>query len=232
MDYSFTSAAVSDRAPTREHENDGALHLTIDTSVVTHPKHHGISIPRSTSTSNGEHELVGAIQNETSINKTLSHSLQRPDTHARIRAMSESERAFFDSGTGVRIPQKHATSLHTQLTPPFSNSPGFFDTHDPYSTSAHIFPADSPPSIGFPDTPRSNPSSVSPTRRNSKGLILSLPSSSHIPKSTPFLSPSDGITRSLSYSFGAHSQQQAFVDASSYEGIPESPAKNVTILCS
>src|SRR5271169_4272822 len=170
MDYSFASAAGI-HAPIRELENgavaDGVLHLKIDTSVVSHPKHHGIDIPRSTSTSNGEHELVGAMQNETSINKTLSHSLQHPDTHARIRAMSESERTLFDSGTGVRIPQKH-TNLHSQLTPPFSNSLGFFDTHDPYSTSAHIFPADSPPSIGFPDTPKSN---TSPTRRNSKGLI-------------------------------------------------------------
>src|SRR5438045_8165572 len=133
------------------------------------------------------------MPNETSINKTLPYSLQHPDTRPRNRAMSESERAFFDSGTGVRIPQKHAASLHTQLTPPFSNSPGFFDTHDPYSTSAHIFHADSPPSIGFPDTPKSNNSSLSPTRRNSKGLLLSLPSSNHIPKSTPLPSPSEGI---------------------------------------
>lgn len=224
MDDSFTGGTVKNHAK-GEQENakpDDPLHLKIDTSVVIHNNHHGFDIPRPTSNSIRGTE---AVQAETNIDKNLSHS--RPsDAHARLRAMSESERALFNSGTGVRIPQKHAVHLDMQLTPPPSNSPGFFDTHNPYSTSAHIFPADSPPK-GFPESPQSN---TNPTflRRNSKGLLLSLGSSNHKPASADIRSPFEGVARSFSYSYGVSPlSRQRFVDASSYDSVPESPAKLV-----
>lgn len=209
-----------------EAEGDGILHLTIDTSVVNH---HGIDcIPRPTSTSTDEHEFVGAMQTETNIDKTIPHSLPTTDFHTRTRAMSESERALFNSRTGVRIPQKHSMHLHTQLTPPLSHSPGFFDTHNPYSTSAHLFSSDSISNEQLPESPQLN---TFPGRRNSKGLILALSLSSSKPASTDFLSPVQGVARAFSYPYGASPlpRHHAFVDASSYDGVPESPAKHVDL---
>jgi hypothetical protein len=208
---------------------DGILHLKIDTSVVNH---HGIDcIPRPSSTSTDEHEFVGAMETETNIDKNIPHSLPTTDYHTRVRAMSESERALFNSRTGVRIPQKHSMHLHTQLTPPLSHSPGFFDTHNPYSTSAHMFSSGSISNEQLPESPQLN---TFPGRRNSKGLLLALGLSSPKPAPTDFLSPVQGVPRSFSYAYGASplSRRHAFVDASSYEGVPESPAKLVDLLFS
>src|SRR5271154_2551931 len=123
MDELYNGGTVKSRSKGQrggEAEVDGILHLTIDTSVVNH---HGIDcIPRPTSTSTDEHEFVGGVETETNIDKTIPHALPTTDLHPRIRAMSESERALFNSRTGVRIPQKHSANLHTQLTPPLSNS--------------------------------------------------------------------------------------------------------------
>jgi len=194
------------------HDNETPLHLTIDTAVG----------------SNNQREirppLLPSIAETEATVHHRDHSLDQnhllSDIHPRMRAMSDSERALFSSGTGVRIPQKHPSPLYPQLTPPLSYSPGAFDTHNPYSTSAHLYSADSPPS-GLPDTPQSTVGSSLLPNRSSKTLHSSI----HHPRQTS--NQTDGVARSLSYSYGTHSRQSTFVDASSYDSVPDSPAKMV-----
>jgi len=197
---------------TNGHQNETPLHLTIDTTSQRE-----IRPPRLASIAETK-----AAAHHKDDNFDENHLLS--DKHMRMRAMSESERALFSSGTGVRIPQKHSSPLYTQLTPPLSYSPGAFDTHNPYSTSAHMFPADSPPS-DLPDTPESTAGFSLPPKRSAKTPRSSL-GSLHHPKQTS--THPDGVARSQSYSFGGHSRQTTFVDASSYDSVPDSPAKMVS----
>ena len=200
-------------------EKETPLHLTIDTTTSqreTRP-------PLLASIAETEAAAAAAAAHYTDDDFDQNHLLS--DKHPRMRAMSDSERALFSSGTGVRIPQKHSSPspLYTQLTPPLSYSPANFDIHNPYSTSAHMFPADSPPN-GLPDTPQSAAGSSLLPKRSSKTLRSSL-TSAHHPRQTS--THTDGVARSQSYSFGGHSRQTTFVDASSYDTVPDSPAKNV-----
>src|SRR5271170_4951038 len=112
-------------------ETDGVLHLTIDTSVTGHNLHNVIIPPRTTSTNTREGVPEGGMETGGILHKTLPPHSANNDSHARMRAMSESERELFTTATGVRIPQTHSTHLHTQLTPPMSYSPGPFDIHNP-----------------------------------------------------------------------------------------------------
>jgi hypothetical protein len=201
--------------PTRGHcENEPQPHLTINTTVVGSNNQRETRPPPLESIAETE-AAVHERDNSFDQNHLLS------DKHPRMRAMSDSERALFSAGTGVRIPQKHPLPLYTQLTPPLSYSPGAFDTHNPYSTSAHLYPAESPQS-GLPDTPQSMVGSSLLPKRSSKTLH----SSTHHPRQTS--AQTDGVARSLSYSFGTHSGQNTFVDASSYDSVPDSPAKMVS----
>ena len=223
MDELFTQGITNDhgKGKTEESETDGAPHLKIDTSVVSHNYHDEKGIPPPTETNIPNNYPLEAMQNKIRTDKNTTHSV-RPDVHPRMRAMSESKHAFFNSTNGVRIPVKNPMHPSSQLTPPRSNSPGFFDTHNGYSTSAHL--VESPP--------ENNSFSYPARRRNSKGLILSsLGSNDQKPLSMDFLLPTEGATRSLSYTYGAgaHSRQQTFVDASSYESVPDSPAKYVRL---
>ena len=223
MDELFSHGISNDheKGRTDKSETDGAPHLKIDTSVVSHNYHHEKGIPPPTATNIPNNSLLEAMQNKVRTTKNTTHSFH-PHVHPRMRAMSESERLLFNSANGIRIPVKHPMRPFTQLTPPLSNSPGFFDTHNPYSTSAHI--VDSPPEntdFSYPER-----------RRNSKGLVLSsLDSNGQKSRSSEFLSPTEGVVRSqsCSYGAGAHSRQHTFVDASSYECVPDSPAKHVTL---
>jgi hypothetical protein len=200
-------------------EKETPLHLTIDTTTSQRE----MRPPLLASIAETEAAAAAAAAHYTDDDFDQNHILS--DKHPRMRAMSDSERAFFSSGTGVRIPPKHSSPspLYTQLTPPLSYSPGIFDIHNPYSTSAHMFPADSPPN-GLPDTPQSTAGSSLLPKRSSKTLRSSL-SSIHDPRQTS--THTDGVARSQSYSFGGHSRQTTFVDASSYDTVPDSPAKMV-----
>ena len=222
MDELFNHGISNDhgKGKTDESETDGAPHLKIDTSVVSHNYHYEKGIPPPTATNIPHNHPPEAMQNKVRTDKNSTHPFH-PEVHPRMRAMSESERALFNSATGIRIPVKHPLHPSTQLTPR-SNPPGFFDAHYPYSTSAYLV-----------ESPPENKSFTYPARRrNSKGLVLSLPGSNdQKPPSTDFRSPTEGVARSQSYSYGAgaHSRQQTFVDASSYECVPDSPAKYVRL---
>jgi len=225
-------------------ETDGALHhLTIDTSVVnSNARNLASDIPRLAAFPPTDHDhTVEAEADEGML--TIKYSKDHSDRNPRVRAMSDSERALYNRETGVRIPaQRHIGPVYPQLTPPLSESPGSFDAHHPYSTSAHLYSTGSPPNESLPDSPQSSGGAFVPGRRNSKGLQISLQHNEQdklthaqtLPIPPFHRSPHD-VGRSASYSYGAtlhdhyHHRTPTYVDASSYEDIPNSPAKLVTL---
>jgi hypothetical protein len=196
-------------------------HLSIDTSDTSVRRQHPVAT-QSPSLMAVSHE--DDVPLELADGDTLSNTLRsfsRSQASHRLRAMSESETVR--SHNGVRIPQKitgFPSLVNTQLTPPLSYS---LDPRNPYSTSAHIFPTPLP-ARPLPDSPQS---SISESRRIPKLLRSSLGSATFRPESARARSAAEGVSRSLSYSYGTHSRQQTFVDASSYESVPDSPAKLV-----
>jgi len=231
-----------ERAPGAAVETDGALHhLTIDTSVVnSNAIDHASDIPRLVPQKEHDHTAEAeADEDMLTIKYPKNHSARNP----RIRAMSDSERALYNKETGMRIPvQKHIGPVYRQLTPPLSESPSSFDPHNPYSTSAHLSSTGSLPNESLPDSPQSSNGAFVPGRRNSRGLQISVKNNdpnkfTHaqtLPIPQFHRSPNE-VGRSASYSYGAtlhdrhHQRTPTFVDASSYEDIPNSPAKLVTI---
>jgi hypothetical protein len=236
-----------DRADSAASATDSAMHLTIDTSIVSPRKGHvQNSIPRVVASPSGDegraHEAV-EDENMLSIKYSSNGHLDR---NPRLRAMSDSERALYSSHTGMRIPGRHQGHVYSQLTPPLSESSDSFDAHNPYSTSAHLYSTGSPPREQLPDSPQSSAGTFVHGRRNSRGLQLSLqhreedrvtqakiiPDNLHRASSF-YQSPSE-VGRSASYAFGTsnipnhhHHRTHTFVDASSYEDVPDSPAKLV-----
>jgi hypothetical protein len=215
----------TDKGDKETSENEGSIHLTIDTSVVNRSSYRSVRTPLLTSANYDHSDTLTAITESDDNGKTIAASYY--DLPSRMRAMSESERSLFNSGTGIRIPQKPATHLYSLLTPPPSYSPASIDSDNPYSTSAHLYPADSAPDI-FPDSPQSL---ASRRGRGPSQLRSSLYPMHRAPRSAHSRSPTDGsgvgVARSASYSFGGHSQQPTYVDASSYDSVPDSPAKQV-----
>jgi hypothetical protein len=143
---------------------------------------------------------------------------------SRIRAMSESEQSQFSSGTGIRINQKPTVYPHPQLTPPPSYSPTNLPQqpghpHYVYATSAHLYtPAEIEPS--FPALP-----TITESNRLHKSMYGSLGSRNHQTKHPDPRSPSAVPNRTQSWS--VHTRQTPYVSASSYESVPDSPAKSV-----
>jgi hypothetical protein len=237
-----------DRADSAASATDSALHLTIDTSIVNPRKSHAHnSIPRVVASPSGPEEgrAQEAVEDENMLSIKYS-SNGHHDRNPRLRAMSDSERALYNSQTGMRIPARHHGHVYSQLTPPLSESSGSFDAHNPYSTSAHLYSTGSPPREQLPDSPGSSAGPFVHRRRNSRGLQLSLqhreedrvtqakiiPDNLHRASSL-YRSPSE-VGRSASYAFGTsnipthhHHRTHTFVDASSYEDVPDSPAKLV-----
>jgi len=228
-----------ERAPGAAVETDGALHhLTIDTSLVNgNAINQASDIPRLVPQNDDNTVEAEAAEDMLTIKCPKNHS----DRNPRIRAMSDSERALYNKQTGMRIPvQRHIGPVRPQLSPPLSESSSF-DPHNPYSTSAHVSSTGSPPNTGLPDSPQSSSGAFIPGRRNSRGLQISVQHNSPsklthaqtlpIP---PFHRSPNEVGRSASYSYGAtihdrhHQRTPTFVDASSYEDLPNSPAKLVS----
>jgi hypothetical protein len=80
----------------------------------------------------------------------------------------------------------------------------------------------------LPDTPQSNITSMLEAQRQPKPMRSSM-GSQHPKSAYPHSRPqrSDVINRSMSYSYGANTRQAPFIDSSSYESVPDSPAKLV-----
>src|SRR5215471_7400095 len=104
MDELFNYIISNDhgKGKTGESETDGTPHLKIDTSVVSHNYHHEKAIPPPTETNIHNNYPLEAMQDKVTTVKTTTHSFH-PHVHPRMRAMSESERALFNSTNGVRI---------------------------------------------------------------------------------------------------------------------------------
>jgi hypothetical protein len=223
MDGLLSGEVVNDREEGHNEVDDSesASQLSVDTPVVNHADHHQNGTPL-TCANNDEDDSLGSVQ-ITGIHKTPPNS-SNYDAHSRVRAMSESERTLFSSETGVRIFQKDPSHFYTQLTPPHSSSLASFDTHNPYSTSAHIIP----PLRSVLDSPQSNFGFVYPSKRPTVTPRSSLALSYHNSEDSSLCCPTEGGSRSLSLSYD-NSTQHTYVDASSYDSIPDSPATRVQI---
>lgn len=220
----MSGGTVNDREASHNEmdDNESAPQLSTDTSVVYHADHRQIGTPPLTCANSDDDDPMRIV----GIDKTPLNSSNH-DTHVRVRAMSESERTLFSSANGVRMFQKEPSHFYSKLTPPLSSSFASLETHNPYSTSAHIIPLEAP--LGsILNSPQSNFGFVYTPRRpavtpRSVGLNY------HNSEISSLLSPTDGVARSMSFSYGGHSTQQTYVDASSYDSIPDSPATRVQI---
>src|SRR5271170_490936 len=95
----FTNCGIvsTDRETTRhgnkiEGDNEGVVHLTIDTSVVNHNIHLPICTPHLTSTA-VDGDDSGINESADQVSATLQ------DISVRMRAMSESDRSHFNPRT-------------------------------------------------------------------------------------------------------------------------------------
>jgi hypothetical protein len=206
------------------YQKDGEAnpHLTIVTEVVPRNFHGELGSQRRTSTSVNETRPQRILHNGHSTGNPTDPS--QADVHHRARAVSNLEQSQYSSGTGILIPRRPSIMSGSTLTPPYTFSPGDVLTDNLYSTSAHLFSSPSP-SNNLPDTPQSTITSILEAQRQPKhtrSFIGSQHSKSAYPAPRP--TRSDGINRSLSYAYGANNRP---IDSSSYESIPDSPAKLV-----
>jgi hypothetical protein len=201
-------------------------HLTIDTEIVPRNSHGELGSHRETSTSVNETDPLQVMHNGHST--THNPDPAQRDAQHRTRAASHIEKSQYSSGTGIRIPQRHPSLMSgSTLTPPYTFSPGAVQTDNPYSTSAHLFRS---PSNDLPDTPQSNITSILDAQRHPKSMRSSTGSQNSKSAYTHPRQRSDPISRSLSYSYGVHARQPTYIDSSSYESVPDSPAKLVSVL--
>lgn len=198
-------------------------HLTIDTSIASQAdltERRDLPLPLKGDTGDN----MAAIH-DTNIGSTGHTNIWNLDVpSSRIRAMSESEQSHFSSGNGIRINQKPTVYSYPQLTPPPSYSPTNVPQqpghpHYVYATSAHLYtPAEIEPS--FPVLP-----TITESNRLHKSVYGSLGSRNHKTKYPDPRSPSAVPNRTQSWS--VQSRQPPYVSASSYESVPDSPAKSV-----
>lgn len=147
------------------------------------------------------------------------------DHHLRLRALSESDHYQLQSGIGIHIPHNPA-QRSSMLSPPLSYSPVSIPSNSLYSTSAHLYSSDE---HGLPDTPQSSITSLLDSKRHPRAARVSL--GPHVNKSGHNRRQTGdgyGLNRSVTYSYGSRSQ--SFVDASSFDSVPDSPAKMVVLL--
>jgi hypothetical protein len=228
-----------ERGNTTAVDTDGTLHLTIDTSVLNQSKtrNHASDIPH----------LVTSPPEEAVVDDNMLSIKQSNHHHSGRKMRPTSDSPTFDWRSGVRIPARQKSHVSSQFTPPMTESPSF-DAHHPYATSVHLYSAESTLNEELPESPQSSTGAFVPGRRNSRGLVLSLQHNEEdkltlaktmpetIPRTAPFhRSSSESATRSLSDSYGVHhhhhhQRTSTFVDASSYDEVPDSPAKLVSLL--
>lgn len=147
--------------------------------------------------------------------RTQSKMMERsvPERRRSMVALGELGHSAYNSGVGVPIP-KRRPSCYTPLTP--SSPPSVLPYH-PYSSQSPASRMPEPPSKLWP---------TSTPRRRIKPLRSFV--SPQTTKGTPIRRPSiDAMSTYLSPTFSTPSRPGSFIDASSYECIPDSPAKQV-----
>jgi len=162
-----------------------------------------------------------------------SHSVANEQHHHfRKRAVTDlTDLHPAPAAIGIRIPNRQqpqpTIDPFGQLSPPLSLSPSLLDSYNPYSTSAHLFSQHSPTKL--PDTPET--SALPPIIKHTQTMFSALPSRSYIHDIADMRSPLRPVSRSVSLtSYNRSVPRQTYVDASSYESVPDSPAKLVPLL--
>ena len=141
-----------------------------------------------------------------------------PERRRSMIALTEMGQSAYNSGVGIPIPKRRPSCCYTSLTP---TSPTSAFPYHPYSAQS---PTSRPPE------PQCNIWPTSSTRRRMKPLRSSI--APQINRPTPTRrAPAEVTGTFLSPTPGAPLRPSSFIDASSYERIPDSPAKHVTSSC-
>ena len=155
--------------------------------------------------------------------KQPSTTSEHIDHHLRLRALSESDHYQLQSGIGIHIPHNPPQRSSSLLSPPMSYSPVSIPSNSLYSTSAHLYSTDEQ---SLPDTPQSSITSLLESKRHPRAARASLgPSINKSGHNRRQTGDGYGLHRAVTYSYG--SRQHSFVDASSFDSVPDSPAKMV-----
>ena len=137
-----------------------------------------------------------------------------PERRRSMVALGELGHSAYNSGVGVPIPKRRPSCCYTPLTP---SSPTPVLPYHPYSSQSPSSRIPEPPSKLWP---------ISTSRRRIKPLRSFV--SPQTTKGTPIRRPStDAMSTYLAPTFSTPSRPGSFIDASSYECIPDSPAKQV-----
>jgi hypothetical protein len=129
-------------------------------------------------------------------------------------ALTELGQSAYNSGVGIPIPKRRPSCCYTPLTP---SSPTSGPSYHPYSSQS--------PSVRVPE-PQCKIWPASNTRRRLKPLRSSAAPQANKPVPTR-RHQSEATAAFLSPPLGVRSRPGSFIDASSYECIPDSPAKHV-----
>lgn len=176
---------------------------------------------------NSQVEFDAGLQNASRImySFTLAHKLSDrtqskvmermvPERRRSMVALGELGPSAYNSGVGVPIPKRRPSCCYTPLAP--SSPPSVLPYH-PYSSQSQSTRVPEPSSKLWP---------ISTPRRRLKPLRSFV--SPQTTKGTPVRRPSiDAMSTYLSPTFPTLSRPGSFIDASSYESIPDSPAKQV-----
>jgi hypothetical protein len=201
-------------------EGEAARQLRIDTGVTPRTFYDDFG-PMLEDSSNDAYSHTGNGLADGRNEKKQATSGQM-DHHLRLRALSESDHYQLQSGIGIQIPHNPA-QRSTALSPPLSYSPVSIPSNSLYSTSAHLYSSDE---HSLPDTPQSSITSLLESKRHPKTARASLgPHITRTGQNRRQTGDGYGLNRSVTYSYG--SREHSYVDASSFETIPDSPAKMV-----
>jgi hypothetical protein len=214
MDYSSLQLEMRSRLNGECDISDGLLRLSIDTSVSQNgTKQQRPSVQMAPANVDGRRPPPEAVRKADTTKSTQ-------EIHGKPRAWSESVNRKFSLGDEIYDSYEYQSHRFGDYAPPMS-SPHSRDVHNPYSTSAHIYPADESATAfsveSPPSTMRTQVKRPPPSARHTLS-----PKSIRIENRAV---PEAGLGRSMSYSFGTPT---SFVDASSYDSVPDSPAKMVS----
>jgi hypothetical protein len=221
---------------TKARNNDDLPHLSIHPHMAVNPSpnlnradHCTASFPPD----DDPQSDIKSMQHDNDHAGNQVVSTEEEPYHFRKRAVTDiADSYYFKPDLGIRIPNRPLQqSLHQpnpdsfgQFSPPLSLSPGLFDSNNPYSTSAHLYPHHSPTKL--PDTPEPAFASM---LKHAQTMYPPIGSRNYRHEIADLRSPlkSAAVARSSSWSFNKTARQATYVDASSYESVPDSPAKMV-----
>lgn len=141
-----------------------------------------------------------------------------PERRRSMIALTELGQSAHNPGAGIPIPKRRPSCCYTSLTP---SSPTYVFPYHPYSSQSPI--------SRLPES-QCNIWPTSATRRRIKPLRSSVASQAIRPMPVR-RAPTEATPTFLSPTTGAPPRPGSFIDASSYECIPDSPAKHVISSC-